>query len=520
MKFSLQSIFSSERHGPFQYSRYLLGIAATFSFFNLIFLLVWYHPDAIPMGATGGVWTALAYDFSKGIFYRPVFDDFGYGGTRYLFLFFTLHGILIRIFNDPVLTGFSLVLVSAVSLNLGIYFLFRQLKLQVFLSTAFSILTTVCITYQLLTLEIMGEFLSCALNVFGIVFALKLLKKDSSLFLILSALGFAGSFLTKFSSLMGLTAVCIYLWMHQRSRTMFQLITGTGCLILGALWVSYEVSDGRILSSFMSFGQGPVHWDYFFKFPLWFLMQLGRDPFFLLLFGFTLYFVFRDQTPLRESFPKFYFFIVLGFTLFILTSPGTDYNHMLDLIVACILVLGIQFHKHACSPRIWNSLFLLLTAGLIFTWLPGTISIKKFMQAGGGKPTRHTVERVIAGLGKDPEYILSENPLVPILMNQRPVLLDAFALRRLSLTRPEILRDFSQKMENKIFQSVILMDFSGVPESEIQSAMENHFVLGAKKFYGGVHFPPDFLTLLKENYSLGFMEKPFVVFFPKSSSSE
>jgi hypothetical protein len=467
------------------------------------------------MGATGGVWTALAYDFSKGIFYRPVFDDFGYGGTRYLFLFFALHGILIRIFNDPVLTGFSLVLISAAFLNLGIYFLLRQLKLQELLSAAFSILTTVCITYQLLTLEIMGEFFSCALNVWGIVFALKLLKKDSSLFLILSALCFAGSFLTKFSSLTGLTAVCMYLWMQGRSRPLFQLITGTGCLILASLWIAYTMSDGRILSSFMSFGQGPANWGYFFKFPLWFLMQLSRDPFFFLLFGFTLFFIFREQIPLRESFPKIYFFITLGFTLVVLTSPGTDYNHLLDLIVASIMVLGIQFHNQACSPRIWNILFFLLTAGLIFTWLPGTISIQKFMEAKGGKPTRQIVEGVIEGIENRPGNILSENPLVPVLMNRRPVLLDAFALRRLSLTRPEILGDFTRKMENKFFGAVVLMDFSGAPETEIQNSLENHFAPGAKRFYGGVHFPPDFLTLLNENYSLGFLTKPFVVFFPK-----
>jgi len=520
MKFDLKSRIYSVRHGPFHFPMYLLVMVATFSLFNLFSLLIWYHPDAIPMGATGGVWTALAYDFSKGIFYRPVFDDFGYGGTRYLFLFFTLHGLLIRIFNDPVLTGFSLVLVSAVSLNVGIYFLLRQLKLQVFLSAAFAILTTICITYQLLTLEIMGEFLSCALNIFGIVFALKLLKKDSSLYLILSALCFAGSFLTKFSSLMGLTAVCVFLWMHQKSRTVFQLIAGTGCLVLGALWVSYVVSDGRILTSFMSFGQGPVHWDYFFKFPLWFFMQLARDPFFLLIFGFTLFFISRDHTPLRESFPKVYFFIVLGFTLFILTAPGTDYNHMLDLIVACILVLGLQFHRHACTPRIWNILFLLLMAVLIFTWLPGTISIKKFMEANGGKPTRHIVERVIEALGEGPKNILSENPLVPILMNHRPVLLDAFALRLLSLNHPEVLKDFTQKMENKFFRAVVLLDFSGAPISEIQNAMEHHFSPGGIKFYGEAHFPADFLVLLKENYSLGLLIKPYVVFFPKSASSD
>jgi hypothetical protein len=515
MKSSLQSAIRPALNGPNAVPKFLLVIAAVFSGCNLLNLLFWYHPDSLPMGATGGVWTALAYDFSQGIFYRPVFDDFGYGGTRYLFLFFTLHGILIRIFHDPVLTGFSLVLISALALNAGIFFLLRQLKLQALESAAFSILTTVCISYQLLTLEIMGEFLSCALNVFGMVFAIRHFKKGSSSTLILSVLCFSASFLTKFSSIAGLTAVCYYFFLHRQSRVAFRLLAGTAVVILTSLAIAYWTSDGRILSSFMAFADGPANWNYFYKFPFWFAMLLLRDPFFLLIFSFALLLICKDESPVRESFPKIYFFISLGMTLFIFTSPGTDYNHLLDLIVASILVLGTQFQNKLYPQKIWNGLFGLLSIGLVFTWLPGTISIQKFMEAHGGKPTRHVVEQLIQKIDAGSTRVLSENPLIPILMNQRPIVLDAFALRRLSLTHPEVLSDFNDKLKSHYFNAIILMDFSGDPEPKIFNALESHTSPGVERFYGGVHFPADFLGLLKENYLLGEVMKPFVLFFPK-----
>ncbi len=493
----------------------LLAIAGVLSLLNLLSLWIWYHPDSLPIGATGGVWTALAYDFSQGIFYRPVFDEFGYGGTRYLFLFFMLHGLLISLFHDPVLTGFSLVLFSAVLLNVGIFALLRKMDLRPIVSAAFSLIMTASISYQLVTLEIMGEFLACALNIWGVVCALHYSQKKSNLVLLFSALCFAGSFLAKFSSLAGLTAVCFYFWTHGQLRLAIRLLIGTGSIILLSLLVAYGLSEGEILTSFIVFGEGPTNWQYALKFPIWFSILMFRDPFFLLIFCFAVFFIFKNRRLFWKSFPNLYFIVSLAFTLFILTSPGTDYNHFLDLIGASVLVLGTHYQSDLTSRKAIGVLSGLLAVGLVFTWLPGTISIKKFMESHGGKPSRKLAEQVIEALGAKNGNILSENPLIPILMNQRPKMLDAFSLRRLSLTRPEIQKDFTQKMESRYFDTVVLLDFSGAPESEMMNAIETHDSLGVDRFYGEVHFPPNFLPLLKKNYSLKSIIRPYVLFSPR-----
>ncbi|MCH8209684.1 MAG: hypothetical protein IIA62_11630, partial [Nitrospinae bacterium] len=73
----------------------ILWATATTAFLGSISLLIWFLPGAVPIGHTSGVWTAMAHDFSLGILYRPVFDEFGYGGTLDMPLVFVFPGYLV-----------------------------------------------------------------------------------------------------------------------------------------------------------------------------------------------------------------------------------------------------------------------------------------------------------------------------------------------------------------------------------------------------------------------------------------
>src|SRR5207245_7277631 len=74
-------------------------------FVSSIALMLWSWPASLPQDSTSGVWTALAQYFANGIFYRPTADAYGFGGTRYMPLFFVLHGTLIRLSLDPIFAG-------------------------------------------------------------------------------------------------------------------------------------------------------------------------------------------------------------------------------------------------------------------------------------------------------------------------------------------------------------------------------------------------------------------------------
>ena len=118
-----------------------------------VYLLFWYLPGSLPDKVSSGIWTSLANDFAEGVLYRPVFDESGYGGTRYMPLFFVLYGSLIAIFHDPVTAGLSLSLAILVFLDLGIYILLRETGAPKVIAVPLTFLVHAPISFQFLTLD-------------------------------------------------------------------------------------------------------------------------------------------------------------------------------------------------------------------------------------------------------------------------------------------------------------------------------------------------------------------------------
>ena len=96
-----------------------LWIFSALALQHIVFLWIYYWPGSLPDGVTSGVWMGLAMDFSKGEFYRPLISDVGFGGTRYMPLFWVLHGTAIRWFGDPLSTGLALFFFSPLIILMG-----------------------------------------------------------------------------------------------------------------------------------------------------------------------------------------------------------------------------------------------------------------------------------------------------------------------------------------------------------------------------------------------------------------
>ena len=111
-------------------------------------LMLSYWPGCISSGITSGVWTCLASDFAHGEWYRPLWDARGYGGTRYMPLFFVLQGLGIRWGLDPVISGMLLVQLSVVTLAAGLYALLRALQVPLRLAVPLAALVVCNSLYQ------------------------------------------------------------------------------------------------------------------------------------------------------------------------------------------------------------------------------------------------------------------------------------------------------------------------------------------------------------------------------------
>lgn len=497
-----------------RFSPQLLKMASGVALLGSVALMLWFWRGGIPSGNTSGVWAALANDFAEGIFYRPVFDASGYGGTRYMPLFFVLYGILISYLNDPVLSGLLLSLATIGFLDLGVYLLLRQLEVKRNSALAFTFLAHASIAFQLLTLEFRGDFLAAGLNVWGILFALKHLQTNSKGHLALGAFFFIGAIFTKFTTIGGLAIVVLFFLIQKKNASAIYLTLLTALPTVILVFGVNAWSHGKALASFQACALGGFNLTYALKTPLWFLTVIVQDPFFLALLGLAIYLAAMTLTVQWKSFITLYFSFTLVSTFFIFSSPGTDSNHLIDLLIACILVTASQFQTHQKFSSVYNLYFLFTVIGILFMWIPGTLSIKDHIEPVG-RPTRATIQTLASKLGPESKNILSENPLVPLLVKQRPFVLDAFSLRLLTQKSPAIHDDFIRKIEDHFFETIILLDWSGAPLDQLETAMEKHSSLGVDRFYGEVHFPPGFLELMKRHYSLSFVERPFVIYEPK-----
>jgi len=471
-----------------RFSFRLLWMAGVIALCGSLFLMIWFWRDAIPSGITSGVWAALANDFAEGVLYRPVFDESGYGGTRYTPLFFVLYGSLISIFHDPVTAGLSLSLAILIFLDIGIYFLLRETGARKAIAIPLTFLVHAPISFQLLTLGFRGDFLAAGMNVWGIIFALKYLRSNSWGFLTLSACFFLGAISTKFTTVGGLAVVALYLLLRDKRSSPVYLIGLTALSTLALVWGVNEFSQGKALASFQACLLGGGHLDYALKTPLWFATVIIRDPFFFALFCLAVYLATKIKPEQWKSFVPLYFGFTLISTIAIFASPGTDSNHLIDLLVAGILMLAFQFQKDELFSKAYNGCFLFIIAGVLFMSIPGTISIKDHIESAG-KPTRATVQAIADELGPKTKNLLSENPLIPILMGQRPIVMDPFSLRIIAQKSPAVQADFTRKIEDHFLMPSFYWTGPALPWTNWRAPWKNIPPLGWTDFTAKFIFP-------------------------------
>jgi hypothetical protein len=493
-----------------------LWFAGGIALANAVALVLWYWSSGgLPYDTTSGIWTALADDVAHGEFYRAVHGPTGYGGTRYMPLFFLLQGGLMHAGFSAVSSGLMLTLASLALLAVGTYVLMRRLRVGA--STAWPMLgvLSASISLQLLAIAAKGDLLAAALNVWGFALAIESSRATSrSVRAAGWLLGLA--VLTKFTEVFALFALVVWLARRREGTTLRRLLVAAGSLALAGLALTSWLSAGRIWENFAVCATGGASAGYVWRFPLWFAGALGEDPFLAAFFLLGVAAAFLRWR--REGFDLVvtYFAVTALGTAALFASPGVDSNHFADLLVACVALLAVEISAGRVDRRLVSWLALTLGGAIAASCLPGIISVRHFF-AARGSVTQTAVSEVARRLPAGAtERLLSENPLLPVVLGQRSEVLDAFSLRLAAARQPEIRAAFFDRLNGRAYRAVVLMDWSGAPVEERWRAIERHASRGVPQFYGGMNFPPGFLDVLRENYRLSFVVPPFVVFEPRS----
>jgi hypothetical protein len=406
-----------------------------------------------------GVWLALADDVRHGVFYRPLIGPDGYGGTRYFPLFFTLIGAAMRAGADPLAAGFLVSLSSGALLVVGLRRMLARIGLPSALAWSLALFVFAPGFTQQALLAIKSDILAGALVVWGLFWAWPAFDEEhpAPSYLLAAGACFALAAATKVTSLYAPAAVVLALALAGRRRSALRLGAIAGAATAAAILGTIAASSGRALESWQACalaGSGVLEWLQAMPSVLMTQVILPSRAFAVVLAAaagawLTLLVGKGHRLPL-VLFPA-----ALFATLVVLASPGTSYtNQLVELFTVCVIVAGWALARH---PRLWPSagvVLLVLAAGIARQSLQPVSDPARRDRARRMSAERIDLVRDLAAL-RGP--VFSESPELLVMGGRRPFMIDPFALRVVTLKRPDVLGDVVGKLQARSFPAVVLM---------------------------------------------------------------
>jgi hypothetical protein len=166
-------------------------------------------------------------DLNHGIFYRPLLDDAGIGGTRYFPLVFVLNAGLIGLGFSPVIAGRTIALVGAVALIWAAVRVLEELDVPHRWARVLAPLT-LCSSPGVFAINtIRGDLLPVTLNLWGVVFAWRMFKRERLGDFLAATVFFVLAILAKATAAYAVGAVAIAIIFNGKPRRGFLLAAAT-----------------------------------------------------------------------------------------------------------------------------------------------------------------------------------------------------------------------------------------------------------------------------------------------------
>lgn len=442
-----------------------------------------------------GTWTALAIDLAHGEFYRPLVSDDGFGGTRYFPLHVVLHAGAIKLGLGPVVAGHLISLGSLIAILAAAYLLLRRMGVQRPVAICACTLTLGLYAQQLALVEVRGDLLPAALNLWGLVVFVSDRRKLGP-----AAALFTLAFLAKLTTVFGAIAVALALLFAGQRKAALRF---AGWMALGCaagLLLVHVASDGRALQAITAVGSGGASWlEILLRAPRLMLQIVLPSDLILAVLALAT----AAGLPARERRDVLPLAVLTTglVTLVMFGSPGVDRNHLIDFdfIAMVFLVASVARGRIPLAHAM---------TGLSLAVL---IMVPTILRQP--RPQRATIEKVIAETRSGSGPLLVENPWWAILAGERPFMLDAFNLRIMADRDPEVARALYARLDARFFRAVILEMPIDQPE----------FIWG-ERWYGDVHFGKEFPAHLTASYELvatypGARGSGYFIWRPRASST-
>jgi hypothetical protein len=414
--------------------------------------------DRFKVSHVSGAWMALAGLARDGQLYPDLFADGRFGGTRFMPLSILALAPGLALTGAPVLSAklLSLVLTAAM------------------LALAFRACRRAGASAPV-ALGLMAAILASGPGLEGLAAPHR--GDVLPIVLQLAAVGLVGredpgrgrlagaAVLSAAAVLSKLTAVwapaALLAWLALRSRRAAGAFGLAFVLVLVAGAAGFELlSEGRMSSNLLalSTGEGSTSLARFAGSPRRFLWSVARDCGALALTLPLAVVAALGAGGPRGLGPHFLGLpVALAALLASLADPGVATNHFLETQVLAAIGAAAVFGQAARAPGPLASILtvlLLFGAGLAYD----THLLDETRAAVVGAPRAQDDLALARSLVRPGERVLSEDPTVPVLLGERPVVLDPFMLLRLAQRRPDAYRALIARVRAREFDKVLLLE--------------------------------------------------------------
>lgn len=449
-----------------------------------------------------GTVIAMAADLKAGVFYRPLYDNVGYGGTRYFPLYFVLEAALMKLGIPMLLSAYLLSGAAVIALLAGIFRLLRNLGVEPWLAGCCTgaLLAANCGQYSLFSPHPDG--LATALNVCGLAaIAGPKLRRGN---VVLAAILFTLAWSTKLTTVFGFAAAFAWLLGSGLPRMAWTLAAETICGYLAVAAALFAGTGGRLWTIFKACASGGTDLRGALAGPLNMATTAARlDPV-VLWFGALALIALLPvllSGKLLRNLPALLFLMTLAVTAFLYGTPGVNDNHLIDLQAASLILIATQLSRATATQQKWQ------VAALALAVLLAAIPTLRHFKNHDLRYHRHRFQTVLATIGDTSRPILAENPIVPLLAGQRPYVLDAWMLRVLRQRIPGFGDPLLEKVRNRSFGAVVL-------------CMADPKTSFGRWWYETQQFGPGFAEALRDNYGLVATLDDQKIYLPIDTSQE
>jgi hypothetical protein len=485
----------------------LLGFLGVLVLLSWLVVAVAHAHDLFGLNHIAGSRMDLAsYARHHAAIYPPLFDGHHLWGTRYMPIPLLLHAGLSFLTGEFLTSGKLLSYLAMAAIVVLVYVALRRERVP--RGWSLSLASVVLLTQSgfVVGTAIVADGVPVALQLAAVLVATSRVRSRVPLAAALCAL----ALFSKQSAVWAPVAICAWLWIQQERPSVWRFAVSyvSGVAVLFGTFML--VTHGRFLSVLaLTFaGESAVgsavgrpvtllHW-----FPV-------RAAPIAILLPFAAVAVARGLRSRRPTAWHLSLIVATGILLVVWTDAGTEYNHLIDVVVLISLVAGGMWAKDAATPGrlrpdravtavlvvavAWAMLFSndQLMAKAVRDALGSTSAVRS--DRWSVQPLRSTIP---AG-----STLLAEDPTIPLMLGREPVVEDAFMVPRIGRSHPEYVRWLVRQIGAKSFDHIVL---------------EKRMDRAPSWWYGSLQFGPDVIHAVAAYYRFEARVGAYVVYVPRA----